>query len=74
MTTYTEEEFPTKVGWGHSTWNEGVRLAQMAGAKRLAMYHYSPDYNDDAVRALETEAHAAWDGAFGAKEGMVIDL
>ena len=72
--TYTEEELPGKVGWGHSTWNEGVRLCQMAGAKRMAMYHYSPDYNDDVVRRLESEAHAAWPGAFGAKEGMVIEL
>ena len=73
-TTYTEDELPSKVGWGHSTWNEGVRLCHMAGAKRMAMFHYSPDYNDDAVRALETEAQSAWDGAFGAKEGMEIEL
>ena len=72
--TYTEEEFPTYVGWGHSTWNEGVRLCKLAGAKRMAMYHYSPDYNDDTVRAIEAEAKAAWDGAFGAKEGMEIVL
>jgi phosphoribosyl 1,2-cyclic phosphodiesterase len=73
-TTYTDAELPSKVGWGHSTWREGVRLCQLAGAKRMAMYHYSPDYNDDIVRALEAEANAAWSGAFGAKEGMVIEL
>ena len=26
--TYTEQEFPGKVGWGHSTWNEAVRLCK----------------------------------------------
>ena len=25
--TYTEEEFVTKVGWGHSTWEEGMKLS-----------------------------------------------
>lgn len=73
-TTYSQEELPSKAGWGHSTWNEGVRLCQMADAKRMAMFHYSPDYNDDEVRALEAQAHAAWPGAFGAKEGMVVEL
>lgn len=73
-TTYTEEELPSKVGWGHSTWNEGVRLCQLAGAKRMAMFHHSPDYNDDVMRALEADAKAAWSGAFAAKEGMEIIL
>ena len=72
--TYTEEDLPSKVGWGHSTWNEGVRLCQLAGAKRMAMYHHSPDYNDVVVRVLETAAHAEWDGAFAAREGMEIIL
>lgn len=72
--TYTEEELPSKAGWGHSSWNEGVKLCQMANAKRMAMFHYSPDYNDDQVRGLVHDAAAEWPGAFGAKEGMEIIL
>ena len=72
--TYSEQELPQYEGWGHSTWNEGVKLCQMANAKRMAMFHYSPDHNDDQVRALEHEAQSAWAGAFGAKEGMEIIL
>jgi len=72
--TYTEEELPTKIGWGHSTWNEGVQLCQMANVKRMAMFHYSPDYNDDTVRSMVSNASSAWPGAFGAKEGMEIEL
>ena len=30
--TYTDQEFPKYVGWGHSTWQEGVRLCEEAGA------------------------------------------
>jgi len=73
-TTYTEAELPSKLGWGHSTWNEGVKLCQMANAKRMAMFHYSPDYNDDVVRSMVSQATATWPGAFGAKEGMEIEL
>jgi ribonuclease BN (tRNA processing enzyme) len=35
--TYTDDEFPGRMGWGHSTWQEGVRLCQAAGAKMLAL-------------------------------------
>ena len=29
-TTYTTEELPSKLGWGHSTWQQGIRLANAA--------------------------------------------
>ena len=31
--TYTEAEYPSFRGWGHSTWNEGVRLCKAAGVR-----------------------------------------
>lgn len=58
--TYTEEEFPAKVGWGHSTWNEGMRLCQAAGAKTLGIFHHDPAHDDTFMEALEAEAKAAW--------------
>ncbi|MBL4747837.1 MAG: MBL fold metallo-hydrolase [Magnetovibrio sp.] len=72
--TYTEKELIHYQGWGHSSWNEGVKLCQMAGAKRMAMYHYSPDHNDNQLKVFEREAKAAWSGVFSAKEGMAIVL
>ena len=30
--TYTDTEFPARVGWGHSTWQEGLRLVQPGGS------------------------------------------
>ena len=72
--TYTEAEFPDKVGWGHSTWQEGVRLAQAANAKMLAIFHHDPDHEDGFMEALEAEACAAWPGAIVARENMRINL
>ncbi|MCW8916346.1 MAG: MBL fold metallo-hydrolase [Magnetovibrio sp.] len=70
--TYTEEEFPDRIGWGHSTWNEGVRLCQEAGAKSLAIFHHEPEHEDDFMDQLEKDAQAVWDKAFVAKEGMEL--
>lgn len=72
--TYTDKEFPGKIGWGHSTWQEGVRLCQMANAKRLAIFHHDPDHKDAFMERLESEARFTWDGAFVARENMRIYL
>jgi phosphoribosyl 1,2-cyclic phosphodiesterase len=72
--TYTDDEFPAHVGWGHSTWQEGVRLCQQAGAKKLAIFHHDPDHEDDFMAKVEEEAKATWDGALVAREGMTIVL
>lgn len=71
--TYTEEEFPSKVGWGHSTWNEGVKLCREAGAKSLAIFHHDPEHEDDFMDKLGAEAKAEWDRTFVAREGMVLN-
>ena len=72
--TYTEEEFPNRIGWGHSTWNEGMRLCQAAGAKRLAIFHHDPDHNDDFMDKLAAEAKATWSETVVAREGMEISV
>ncbi|CAA7626381.1 MBL fold metallo-hydrolase [Magnetospirillum sp. SS-4] len=70
--TYTDDEFPARVGWGHSTWQEAVRLARAAGVKRLAIFHHDPDHTDPVMARIEAEATAAWDGAFVARDGMEV--
>lgn len=72
--TYTDEEFPHKIGWGHSTWQEGIRLCQRAGVKRLAIFHHDPDHDDDFMEHLEDQARQTWDGALVARDNMEITL
>ncbi len=72
--TYTEEEFPSKTGWGHSTWNEGMRLCQEANAKKLYIFHHEPAHTDDFMDKLAAEAADAWDGNIVSREGMEIVL
>lgn len=70
--TYTDAEFPAKVSWGHSTWQEGVRLAQAAGAKRLAIFHHDPDHDDSFMAEVEKAATGMWAGSLVAREGMEL--
>ncbi|HVZ09172.1 MBL fold metallo-hydrolase [Rhodopila sp.] len=69
---YTDDEFAQRIGWGHSTWQEGVRLAYAAGARRLVLFHHDPWRTDDALDKLGTAAAAALPGTVAAAEGMVL--
>ncbi|MBN9413510.1 MAG: MBL fold metallo-hydrolase [Candidatus Paracaedimonas acanthamoebae] len=71
---YTEEQFSQKRGWGHSTWAEGLRLAQKAQAKRLALYHHNPNHTDDILLKIEEDAKKIWSSCFMARQGMEIFL
>lgn len=72
--TYTDEEYPAHVGWGHSTWQEGVRLVEKAGAKRLAIYHHDPDHDDAFMDKVAAEAEKMRPGTFVAREGTTISV
>ena len=72
--TYTDAEYPSYVGWGHSTWQQAVRLAQAADVKKLAVFHHDPDHDDNFMRKVEAEAGKALSGAFVAREGLVLTL
>jgi phosphoribosyl 1,2-cyclic phosphodiesterase/DNA-binding response OmpR family regulator len=51
---YTAAEYPAKIGWGHSSVEYAVKLAQHARVKRLVLTHHDPLREDDAVdRVLE---------------------
>jgi phosphoribosyl 1,2-cyclic phosphodiesterase len=71
--TYTDAELPAKVGWGHSTWQEGLRLVRRAGAKRLVVFHHDPDHDDDDMATIERELVGESDDAVVAREGMRLE-
>ncbi len=72
--TYTEEEIASKAGWGHSTWQHGVRLADAAKAKTFCLFHHNPDHDDAFMDRLGAQAAAARPGTIVATEGAVIEL
>jgi phosphoribosyl 1,2-cyclic phosphodiesterase/ActR/RegA family two-component response regulator len=53
--TYTDDEYKTKEGWGHSSIGQVVKLADAARAKKLYLFHHDPDQSDSDIDAkLET--------------------
>ena len=44
-----------KADWGHSSNIVGVELCQMAGAKRLCLFHHEPVFDDAAIESVLAE-------------------
>lgn len=61
-------------GWGHSSWQEGVRIAQEQGVKRLALFHHDPDSDDACVDELVARARREFPNTTGAAEGLEFYL
>ncbi len=72
--TYTDEELPKHIGWGHSTWEEGVRLSMAASVRRLAIFHHEPNHDDAFMRRVARDAKKAWKHSFVAREGTTVTV
>jgi phosphoribosyl 1,2-cyclic phosphodiesterase len=76
--TYTDTEYhnekSSKVGWGHSTWQEAVKVAKAANVKQLVIFHHDPLHNDDFMDEIAQDTAEQFPNSVVAKEGMVIDL
>jgi ribonuclease BN (tRNA processing enzyme) len=55
---YTEAEYATRTGWGHSTPRQAVRLATAAKVDRLMIFHHDPAHTDEQVEAIAEEAQS----------------
>jgi phosphoribosyl 1,2-cyclic phosphodiesterase len=50
---YTDEEYPSKIGWGHSPFSEAIRVASESNAKHLVLFHHDPTRTDRMIDDFE---------------------
>lgn len=67
--TFTPAEYQTsRIGWGHSTWLEGTKLAKQSGVKKLFLSHHNPDHQDSQIDDIVSLAREEFPDTYGAKE------
>lgn len=77
---YTAEEYKTTKTWGHSVYNDSLRLALEAGVKQFGLFHHNQERTDaDLDQIVQDCRHIVQNqGArlecFAVHEGMVVDL
>jgi ribonuclease BN (tRNA processing enzyme) len=71
-TTYSDDEYNSREipvhGFGHSSYGMALKLAEAAGAKNLAAFHYNPQHSDDFLDRLSAQ------NLIMAKEGLALRL
>ncbi|MEE3716799.1 MBL fold metallo-hydrolase [Tumidithrix elongata RA019] len=76
--TYSDEQYwsktSPKVGWGHSTWQEAVKLAEAANVKTLVIFHHDPVHSDDYLDEIGRQVQEKFPSAVMAREGMAISI
>jgi phosphoribosyl 1,2-cyclic phosphodiesterase len=70
--TYTDAEYPRHKDWGHSTWEEGVRLADAAGVRTLVIFHHDPGHDDAFMDGIAADAARVRPGTIVAREGLIL--
>ena len=61
-------------GWGHSSWEDDLEIAQSAGVKRVLLGHHAPDAEDKALRALEQQVKKRSPGSMLARAGQWLTV
>ena len=74
---YTDTEYETRVGWGHSTIEQATAFAELARVSRFVPFHHDPAHDDDMLDDFFGDApslqHATFDVA-PAHEGDVFEV
>lgn len=66
--------YENKIGWGHSTWEEGTRISKEADIGYLILFHHKENRSDKEQREIELSAQKEFKNTIAAKEGMVITI
>ena len=77
---FTEDEYQSTKGWGHSAYTHALRLAVESNAKRFGLFHHNQDHSDDVIDGIIHDCHRKRDqwkssvDVFGVASGMEITL
>jgi ribonuclease BN (tRNA processing enzyme) len=75
---YTEDEYPQRVGWGHSSVAHTVTFGLLAKVRHLLMFHHDPLHSDDQLESMLVRAHELWgpenDSLTLSYEGMDVEV
>ena len=55
---YTDEEYATHVGWGHSSVSQVMAFAEMAGVKHVVLFHHDPVRADKELDDILADSRA----------------
>ncbi|MHC4778306.1 MAG: MBL fold metallo-hydrolase [Planctomycetota bacterium] len=77
---YTDEEYKTRLGWGHSSISDAVKVGMSAGVKRMFLFHHAPLHTDEFIDEMVSEGRKVVRRrggnmeVYGAMEGEEVEI
>jgi phosphoribosyl 1,2-cyclic phosphodiesterase len=67
---YRDDEYPSRIGWGHSSLHQAIAFAELAGVKQLVLFHHDPSHHDDDLDDLVASTVLQLHPSFTVTAGM----
>ena len=61
-------------GYGHSTWQQAIRLARKSGSRKVGFIHHATWRTDTEIKEFDLQAKAEFPESFFARDGQIIDM
>ncbi|MFD2200987.1 MBL fold metallo-hydrolase [Shivajiella indica] len=74
---FTSKEYKHKLGWGHSSMEDALKIAFLGGVKRLLLFHHDPSRTDGELHAINDKLQKKYSSTLDfefAQEGTEIEL
>ena len=72
--SYGDEEMGKYAGFGHSSWQQAIRLASVAKARHIGLIHHSFFHTDSDLDRIGELARARFDRVDVVRDGQVFDI
>lgn len=72
---YTPGEYRQgKIGWGHGSWMDAVRLAREARCQKLVLSHWNPNYSDEKIKTIMERVRREFSAVYAARPGWRLTI
>jgi phosphoribosyl 1,2-cyclic phosphodiesterase len=71
---YCDEEMAKYQGFGHSSWQHAIRLAEASNVKAIGLMHHSPLHTDEDLQRIAGLAAERFVGAQVVKDAQVFEV
>lgn len=71
---YTPDQLRAHPGWGHSSHEQAIAVAEAAGVKKLIITHHDPEHDDEFLLQIEKECQARFANCQLAREQMEVQI
>lgn len=71
---FTDEELETHKGWGHSSYNQAIEVAERSNVKQLIITHHDPDHDDEFLRKMEKKSQERFKDLIFARDNYELSF